>query len=210
MAFRVLLCRCMETQASPTQSLAKQDSDFDSLVLPLRADLYGTAMRYTRNASDADDLVQETLIRAYGAWDRFEPGTNCRAWLFRILTNSFINGYRKKKRHRRFAQENHADACAAVFGDVEQRSQSPRKTLVETSLGDEVSAALDSLGDDYRQVVEMADLKGQRYRDIAGKLGVPIGTVMSRLYRARRQLETLLRDYAATDYGIRRGELSPG
>jgi|TARA_R110000868_G_scaffold7259_1_gene39691 RNA polymerase sigma-70 factor (ECF subfamily) len=200
----------METNACQSTPPAKAASDFDSLVLPLRADLFGTAMRYTRSASDADDLVQETLIRAYGAWDRFEPGTNCRAWLFRILTNSFINGYRKRKRHRRFTQENHEDACAAVFGDMEARSQSPRQALVNECLGDEVSAALETLGDDYRQVVEMADLKGQRYRDIAGKLGVPIGTVMSRLYRARRQLETLLRDYAATDYGIRRGELSPG
>ncbi len=199
----------MESNACQSPPPTKAASDFDSLVLPLRADLYGTAMRYTRSASDADDLVQETLIRAYGAWDRFEPGTNCRAWLFRILTNSFINGYRKRKRHRRFTQENHEDACAAIFGDMEARTQSPRAALVDDCLGDEVSAALESLGEDYRQVVEMADLKGQRYRDIAGKLGVPIGTVMSRLYRARRQLESLLRDYAAADYGIRR-ELSPG
>jgi RNA polymerase sigma-70 factor (ECF subfamily) len=82
--------------------------------------------------------------------------------------------------------------------------------MVETSLGDEVSAALETLGDDYREVVKLADLEGRRYRDIAGTLGVPIGTVMSRLYRARRQLETLLRDYAAADYGIRRGELTAG
>jgi len=199
----------MDTDARQQSTPNKTPQDFETLVLPLRNDLYGTAMRYTRSASDADDLVQETLIRAYGAWDRFEPGTNCRAWLFRILTNSFINGYRKRKRHRRFTQENYDDACAAVFGDVEARAQSPRRSLVEKSLGDEVSAALDTLGVEYRQVVEMADLKGQRYRDIAGKLGVPIGTVMSRLYRARRQLESLLRDYAASDYGIARGELSP-
>ncbi len=199
----------MDTNACQSSLPTQAACDFDSLVLPLRGDLYGTAMRYTRSASDADDLVQETLIRAYGAWDRFQPGTNCRAWLFRILTNSFINGYRKRKRHRRFTQENHEDACAAVFGDVDARCQSPRRSLVAESLGDEVSAALETLGDDYRQVVEMADLKGHRYRDIARKLGVPIGTVMSRLYRARRQLEELLRDYAAADYGIRRGETCP-
>ncbi|MCP4446820.1 MAG: sigma-70 family RNA polymerase sigma factor [Myxococcales bacterium] len=198
----------MDTNACQSSPPTKVPCDFDSLVLPLRSDLYGTAMRYTHSASDADDLVQDTLVRAYGAWERFEPGSNCRAWLFRILTNSFINGYRKRKHHRRFTQENHDDACAAVFGDVEARCQSPRKVMVEECLGDEVSAALESLGDDYRQVVEMADLGGQRYRDIAGKLGVPIGTVMSRLYRARRQLESLLRDYAAADYGIRRAELS--
>ncbi len=190
-----------DTSNQPSSS---QPSDFDSLVLPLRSELFATAMRYTRNASDADDLVQETFIRAYGAWERFEPGTNCRAWLFRILTNSFINGYRKRKRHRRFTEENREDACTAVFGDVEKRGQSPRHALLEEALGDEMSAALGSLGKEYRQVVEMADLKGQRYRDIAGKLGVPIGTVMSRLFRARRQLEELLREYAAADYGIRR------
>ncbi len=190
-----------DTSNQPSSS---QPSEFDSLVLPLRNELFATAMRYTRNASDAEDLVQETFIRAYGAWERFEPGSNCRAWLFRILTNSFINGYRKRKRHRRFTQENQEDACTAVFGDVGKRTQSPRHALVEESLGDEVSAALGCLGKEYRQVVEMADLKGQRYRDIAGKLGVPIGTVMSRLFRARRQLEELLREYAAADYGIRR------
>jgi RNA polymerase sigma-70 factor (ECF subfamily) len=200
----------MDTNVCQSSPPSQAACDFDSMVLPLRNDLYGTAMRYTRSPSDADDLVQETLIRAYGAWDRFEPGTNCRAWLFRILTNSFINGYRKRKRHRRFTQENHEDACAAVFGDLEVRSQSPRRAMVEESLGDEVSAALDTLGDDYREVVELADLEGRRYRDIAGTLGVPIGTVMSRLYRARRQLETLLRDYAAADYGIRRAEPTPG
>jgi RNA polymerase sigma-70 factor (ECF subfamily) len=113
----------MDTNVCQSPSPSQAACDFDSLVLPLRNELYGTAMRYTRSASDADDLVQETLIRAYGAWARFEPGTNCRAWLFRILTNSFINGYRKRKRHRRFTQENHEDACAAVFGDVDVRSQ---------------------------------------------------------------------------------------
>ena len=195
----------MDIQAQPSPPCSGDASaDFNLTVLPLRGELFAAAMRLTHQASDADDLVQETLIRAFGAWERFEPGTNCRAWLFRILTNSFINGYRKKKRHRRFTQENQEDACAAFFGDIDKRSQSPRKALLEEALGDEVIAALDSLGEDYRAVVEMADLKGHRYRDIARKLGLPMGTVMSRLYRARRLLEDLLREYAAADYGIRR------
>lgn len=179
-------------------------ADYASEVLPLRPDLFSMALRYTRNASDAEDLVQDTMMRAYGAWARFEPGTNCRAWLFRILTNSFINGYRRTKRHHRFTHEGGDDTRTALYGDIAQRTEGPDRKLVSESLGDEVSAALDTLADDYREVVEMADLGGDRYKDIASKLNVPIGTVMSRLFRARRQLESILSDYADRDYGIRR------
>ena len=83
----------------------RTEADFQKEVLPLRGDLLALALRYTRNRSDAEDLVQDTLTRAFSAWDRFEPGTNCKAWLFRILTNSFINGYRRRKRHRTFTDE---------------------------------------------------------------------------------------------------------
>ena len=89
--------------------------------------------------------MQETLIRAYGAWHRFEPGTNCRAWLFRILVNSFINGYRRKKRHRRFTYESGEDATLALYGETETSTQTPQDALIEESLGDEVSAALRAL-----------------------------------------------------------------
>ena len=169
-------------------------SDFDTEVLPMRGELYAVALRYTRNASDAEDLVQDTMTRALGAWARFQPGTNCRAWLFRILTNSFINGYRRRKRHRRFADENGEESAVAVHGEVSRRCAMPSEHVVDNTLGDQVSAALDTLGKDYRDVVEIADLGGQRYKDIERKLGVPIGTVMSRLFRARRQLEHLLAD----------------
>ncbi len=179
-------------------------ADFGREVLSLRPELFSMAFRYTRNASDAEDLVQDTMMRAYGAWSRFESGTNCRAWLFRILTNSFINGYRRNKRHQRFAYESGDDTATALYGDVRQRTEGPDEKLVQEALSDEVSAALASLGDEYRQVVEMADLGEDRYKDIASKLGVPIGTVMSRLFRARRQLETMLAEYARADYGIAR------
>lgn len=180
------------------------ESEFSSEVLPHRDELYASALRMTRHPQDAEDLVQETFVRAFTAWARFVPGSNCRAWLFRILTNSFINNYRRRRRHRRFQSENPEDAVAAVYGPAHRRSKTPEEEIVETTLGDEVSAALDTLGEDYRKVVELADLKGIRYRDIAEKLDVPIGTVMSRLFRARRQLEAQLQDFAATDYGIRR------
>jgi RNA polymerase sigma-70 factor (ECF subfamily) len=189
---------------STSSSTSSQDADFNSQVLPLRDELFAVGLRYTRNRSDAEDLVQDTMARALGAWHRFEPGTNCRAWLFRILTNSFINGYRRRKRHRRFTDEKGDDTAIAMHGDISPRRTDPSRAVVDECLGDQVSAALDTLGADYRQVVEMADLGGQRYKDIAKNLGVPIGTVMSRLFRARRQLESLLAEYAAADYGIRR------
>jgi RNA polymerase sigma-70 factor, ECF subfamily len=179
-------------------------SSFDAEVLPYQQELYANALRLTRQPADAADLVQETLMRAYVAWDRFEPGSNCRAWLLRILTNSFINNYRRRRRHRRFATERPEEAVAVFYGDEPKRAADPERELLADALGDEVSAALDTLGDDYRKVVELADLRGIRYRDIAAELDIPIGTVMSRLFRARRQLEARLEDYAAADYGIRR------
>jgi RNA polymerase sigma-70 factor (ECF subfamily) len=161
------------------------------------------ALRLARSRPDAEDLVQDTMTRALAAWPRFEPGSNCRAWLFRILTNTFISGYRRKRRHNRFAHETGDDATAALYGTDFQLAADPREALTD-GLGDEALEALAELADDYREVVIRADLRGARYRDIARELGVPIGTVMSRLFRARRQLEDRLRDYAATDYSIRR------
>lgn len=182
----------------------KQAIAYATECLPLRDELYGVALRMTRSPADAQDLVQETLLRAYCAWDRFEPGSNCRAWMFRILTNSFINIYRKRRRHGRFATERHGDAVAALYGTRIDHEVDLEETLLEDTLGDEVTAALDGLDADYREVVERADLRGQRYRDIADALHVPIGTVMSRLFRARRLLEDQLQTFAATDYGIKR------
>jgi RNA polymerase sigma-70 factor (ECF subfamily) len=172
--------------------------------MPHQQTLYATALRLTRQPNDAEDLVQDTMLRAYKAWARFEPGSNCRAWLLRILTNSFINNYRRRRRHQRFANECPEDAVVALYGESHDRASNPERELIGHTLSDEVTAAMAKLGDDYRQVVELADLRGVRYRDIAATLGVPIGTVMSRLFRARRQLEQELREFAATDYGIRR------
>jgi RNA polymerase sigma-70 factor, ECF subfamily len=180
------------------------DAGFAATVLPHREELLAAALRYTRNRADAEDLVQDTFARALGAWSRFEPGSNCRAWLFRILTNGFISGYRRRRRHNRFTHETGDDAVTAFYGDTGERAGNPQEALVEAGLGDEVESALAELGEDYLKVVLLADLRGARYRDIATQLGVPIGTVMSRLFRARRQLEERLRDYAAADYGIHR------
>jgi RNA polymerase sigma-70 factor (ECF subfamily) len=186
-------------KAQPTAHAA-----FAASCIPHSAELYGVAMRICRDPDTAKDLVQETLLRAMVAWDSFEPGSNVRAWLFRILTNAFINGYRKRRRHQRFATERPGDALTALYGRDQDRTDDVQQQLYGNELGDEVTGALTKLGPDYRDVVERADLKGQKYKDIADDLHVPIGTVMSRLFRARRQLETELADYAEDEYGIKK------
>ena len=194
---------------SATQHLTERPSpradrcaaEFAAEALPHRDVLYAAALRYTRNPSDAEDLVQETLARALGAWRRYTPGSSCKAWLLRILKNSFINHVRRRRRHQRFAYESGEDAVRALYGDC-QPAPDVGARVGRSELGDEVVQALASLRPEYRDVIERADLGGQGYRAIADHLGVPIGTVMSRLFRARRQLEAKLSDYAAADYGI--------
>ena len=177
---------------------------FEAACLPHQAELFGVAMRICRDPDTAKDLVQETLLRAMCAWDSFQTGSNLRAWLFRILTNAFINGYRKRRRHQRFATERPGDALAALYGRDQDSTEDLEVELFGDELCDEVKTALDRLGPEYRDVVERADLRGEKYKDIADALDVPIGTVMSRLFRARRVLETELAGFAARDYGIKR------
>ncbi len=179
--------------------------EFEAQALPHLDDLYGAAMRLCRNPADAQDLVQDAMMRAYGAWDRFIAGSNCRAWLLRILTNSYINGYRRGKSHRKFAQRPGDEPVELLYGKVRcEASADPERAMTEPLLGDEVSAALAELPEDYRLVVELADLQGMKYKEVADAIGCPVGTVMSRLFRARRVLEERLAGYAATQYAIRR------
>jgi RNA polymerase sigma-70 factor (ECF subfamily) len=177
---------------------------FELACLPHQPELFGVAMRIARDPDAAKDLVQETLLRAMCAWASFQPGSNLRAWLFRILTNAFINGYRKRRRHQRFATERPGDALAALYGRDQDCTDDLAEELHGDELCDEVKTALERLGPEYRDVVERADLRGEKYKDIADALEVPIGTVMSRLFRARRVLETELAGFAAKDYGIKR------
>jgi RNA polymerase sigma-70 factor, ECF subfamily len=197
-----------EIRLRPTtapRSVRRNDhAGFEAACVPMSNELYAAALRLTRNSDDARDLVQETLLRAMGAWSRFAEGTNVRAWLYRILTNSFINIYRKRRRHQRFATERPGDTRSAIYGTTDDHVECPIDELTAELLSDEVTAALATLGPDYRDVVERADLAGERYKDIADALSVPIGTVMSRLFRARRQLEADLTDYAAKDWGFRK------
>jgi RNA polymerase sigma-70 factor (ECF subfamily) len=186
-----------QPQPSPHQA-------FEVACLPHQAELFGVAMRICRDPDTAKDLVQETLLRAMVAWSSFQQGSNLRAWLFRILTNAFINGYRKRRRHQRFATERPGDALAALYGRDQDRTDDLEDEVLGEELCDEVKTALGRLGPEYRDVVERADLRGEKYKDIADALSVPIGTVMSRLFRARRVLEGELATFAQRDYGIKR------
>ncbi len=163
---------------------------FDQAILVHLDELYGTAVRLTRSRNDAEDLVQEAVMRAWAFWDRFEPGTNARAWIHRILVNTFINGYRKKKRERDMLARARIDAVRKPMW-VHQDRQKKRE-----GVGDEVEAALVRLPEEFRVVLLMVDFNDLTYREAADALGCPVGTIMSRLHRARRRLQDDLREYA--------------
>jgi RNA polymerase sigma-70 factor (ECF subfamily) len=158
--------------------------------------LYRTAVRMTRNPADAEDLVQETYLRAFRSIDRFTPGTNLRAWLFKILTNAFINEYRKRTRQPRNTSlddvEEYYVYAHLIDSGIQPESRGPEEEVLAGITDDNVVAALESLSEDFRQVVLLADVEGFAYREIADILDIPIGTVMSRLHRARRRLQRLL------------------
>ncbi len=168
---------------------------FESEALPLLRELYGAALRLTRNPSDAEDLVQDTYLRAYRAFDSFEEGTNLRAWLYRILTNAFINQYRKRQRQPQTVSEDELPEWYLYDRLAEQDAEASAEAQVLESLPDEdVQRALADLPEQFRLAVLLADVEGFSYREIADILEVPIGTVMSRLHRGRRALEKRLWD----------------
>jgi RNA polymerase sigma-70 factor (ECF subfamily) len=162
-------------------------------VMPLVDQLYRAARRYCRHAADAEDLVQETIVKAYAGFHRFEDGTNVRAWLFRILTNTWISSYRA-------AQRRPDEVLTADVADVWPtvgRHPSAEVAVLEAMGDDEVRDAIQALGEDQRLVVYYADVEGFRYKEIAEILGVPLGTVMSRLHRGRTNLRAMLMEIAA-------------
>lgn len=169
---------------------------FEQQVRPYLGQLYQAALRMTRNATDAEDLVQETLAKAYTAFHQFKPGTNLRAWLLKILSNTFVNSYRKTKREP-------ALAAAPESPDEWQRGTDPLAPVARSAeaealdrLGDsEVLRALRDLPKDFRTAVYLADIEGYPYREVAAMMGTPIGTVMSRLHRGRDRLRRKLAAY---------------
>jgi RNA polymerase sigma-70 factor (ECF subfamily) len=167
-----------------------QDDSFDAAVARHAPSLRESARRLTGSLDEADDLVQEAVLRAWMFWDRFEPGSNARAWLHRILVNTFINAYRKQRRERELFRQ------AGEEARREATTVSAVRAAQRDGLGDEVGAALAALPAEFRAVVELVDLGDFSYREVASELGCPIGTVMSRLHRARKQLQELLSGYA--------------
>jgi len=171
--------------------------EFEALALPHMDSLYRTALRMARNPDDAEDLVQETYMKAFRSFATFEPDTNIRAWLFRILTNSYINRYHKEMANPAKTRFEDVDSFLASEEAAEAAPMpgAPESAFAEL-LDDEVKKALDELPAEFRQAVVMALVEGLSYKDIARALDCPIGTVMSRLYRGRQLLRTKLADYA--------------
>lgn len=179
--------------------------DFERTALPLLHDLFGVAMRLTRHRGDAEDLVQDTMVRAYRFWGSFEPGSNAKAWLMTILRHTFITGYHKRGRASSLVREvraqleSHGDPTAVAHS----MSAPPRpdEAAGQRIARAQVLEALDSLPVDYRTAVTLADLQGLSYKEIAEVMQCPIGTVMSRIYRGRKLLHALLFDHAV-DLGL--------
>jgi RNA polymerase sigma-70 factor (ECF subfamily) len=171
-------------------------ADFEREVMPHLQSLYGVALRMTKSESDAEDLVQDAILRAYRFWDGFESGTNARAWLMRIMTNLFRNRYRERAREQEILGE--AEASTANVGQFQ--GSAPRdaeSALFGRMLSRDVEKALALLPPEFRLPVILADLEDLSYKEIADIMECPAGTVMSRLYRGRRMLQKMLSDYAS-------------
>ena len=178
------------------QELQQRYSEFEKEAVPHLDAVYNFALRMTGDEDDADDLVQETYLKAFRFFDKFEKGTNCKAWLFRILKNSFINDYRKTTK-----EPNKVD-----YDDIQNFYENIKADEVETQhyeedafanlLDDEISKAISELPEDFRTVVILSDIEGFTYEEIADFVDIPVGTVRSRLHRARKMLYVQLFDYA--------------
>jgi RNA polymerase sigma-70 factor (ECF subfamily) len=184
-------------QRAPTDEAALRER-FERDVIPLLPSLYGAAMRLTRNPTDAEDLIQETYLRAFRGFAGFQEGTNLKAWLYRILTNSFINTYRKRQREPQTV-EGPDDIDEWYLFDrlgAQNVEVSAESEVLDRMPDEDVKRALESIPENFRMAVLLADVEGFSYKEIAEIMDVPIGTVMSRLHRGRKALERALWDTA--------------
>lgn len=178
-------------------------AQFEETALVYIDELYASALRYTKNEKDAEDLVQETYLKAFTNFHRFEQGTNCRAWLFTILTNTFINRFRRKKKEREILNADDLRPIRQNFHNVEAAEfyNDPERGALNRRFSASVKEALEGLPDEFRMVVVLADLNDFSYKEIAHILDCPVGTVMSRLFRGRKLMRTQLVEIAY-DRGI--------
>ena len=184
------------------QAVRQKRDDFERQALAHVNALYGAAYRLTRNPRDAEDLVQDSLLRAYRFWDSFQQDSNCKAWLLRIVTNTFINEYQRRKRSREIldAASAEQEATDGVLVHADARDKlSPERVLVDRSVSDDVQRALEQLPEDFRTAVILCDMQGLSYKEIAEIMECPVGTVMSRLFRGRKLLATALREFAVAE-----------